>query len=426
MNIPISEYRRMAREAMKGRLLYLTLISAFCALPGLGWFDSRARLLPWMIAAMAALQLLSALLNYGQEHIFLLRFRDEPESPALLFQFKMFPKLAAIFLLRDALPTLLLEAGAHMPMGTYQQFSRASTLQLAGLIANAVMLYNYGMAEYMLINDPALTPIAAMRQSRRTLSGNRIRLILLSLSFFGWMLLARVPDLMLVELAPGLPSIASSLISLLWTAPLLTYVHMAQTAFFEVIAGRKQVELPDTQWPPQPPAPVEVRAPGPPLSADEAAAYDMLSRYAFSRRRMQADGELDAYLSLNIPPEKEALWRRDWLDSLLRDYQKEPDGMDDALACAAEYADVPALRQAAQTLDDGLTSGQVIEGMIARQTLALARILSVGDFDPAAPWLTDTRTAIGDLANRLETRLTKLDPNGPWQATLQEIRAQIS
>ena len=40
--------------------------------------------------------------------------------------------------------------------------------------------------------------------------------------------------------------------------------------------------------------------------------------------------------------------------------------------------------------------------------------------------LTDTRTAIGDLANRLETRLTKLDPNGPWQTTLQEIRAQIS
>ena len=89
--------------------------------------------------------------------------------------------------------------------------------------------------------------------------------------------------------------------------------------------------------------------------------------------------------------------------------------MDDVLACAAEYDDRPALRQALQTLDDGLTSGQVIEGMIARQTLALARILN--DPDP------ETQTALSDLANRLEIRLTKLDPNGPWQTTLQEIRA---
>ena len=412
MNIPISEYRRMAREAMKGRFLYLTILSAVCALPGLNWFGSGAPR-SWLIGALALLNVLTALMNYGQEHIFLRRFRSEPESPALLFQVRMLPKLLVILLLRDALPTALLEISARAPAATYEQLTRASGLQLAGLIANAVMLYNYGMAEYMLINDPARGPVDAMRQSRQTLSGNRLKLFLLSLSFFGWMVLARIPDLMLGAMAPALPPLAGALISLLWTAPLLAYVHMSQTAFFEVISGHRQVETPEAPW--SPPAVAEVKAPGPALSSDEIVAWDMLSQYAFSRRRLQADGELDHYLALHVPPEQEAQWRRDWLDARLRNYQRDPDGMDDVLACAAEYDDRPALRQALQTLDDGLTSGQVIEGMIARQTLALARILN--DPDP------ETQTALSDLANRLEIRLTKLDPNGPWQTTLQEIRA---
>lgn len=409
MNIPTSEYRRMAREAMKGRLLYLTLISLLVAASGLGFFNALA-LSPGVVAAMAGAQLFTTLLTYGQEHIFLRRFRGEAESPALLFQFRMLPRLAAVFLLRDAAPMVLLEIGARLPATNYPQLARASGFQLAGLILQAVMVYNYGMAEYMLINDPSRSPLDALRASRRALSGNRLKLLLLSLSFVGWMLLARIPDILCAQLLPKLAPLAASALSLIWTCPLLTYVQMSQTAFFEVITGHRAV---GGESLPQEAPPVPAR------SARDAAAWEMLDRNGFSRSRMAASGELSAYLSLDIPPEQEALWRGDWLNVRIERYPIDPDRMDEALLCAAEYADAPALKKALAAMDAALSSGQVIEGMIARQALSLARALHEGDGD----WASEARDALAALADRLENRLSQIDPGGSWQGTVAEIRA---
>ena len=416
MNIPVSEYRRMAREAMRGRFAYLTLIAAMVSLVSLSLFDAR-RPPAWMIAAMVAVQLLAILLGYGQESIFLRRFRGEPDGPALLFQVSMLPRLTAVFLLRDALPTALLQMSGRMTVFTYAQLSRAATLQLVGLAISVVMLYNYGMAEYMLINTPTMSPLAALRESRRALSGNRVRLFILSLSFFGWMLLVRIPDLLVASMAPKLDNRVYTLLSTLWTAPLLAYIQMSQTAFFEVITGRRTVAIQDA---PVFESPVVTGTPRPVMTADETVAWDMLDAHGFSRRRLEADGELEAYLAMNISPEKESRWQHEWLAAVMQRYPTDPDRMDDALQWAAEHADADVLRQALQAMDDALTGGQVIEGMIARQTLSLVRALQDGDFDPDAAH--DIRAAARDLADGLQARLQRIDPDGAWRETVREIR----
>ncbi len=50
--------------------------------------------------------------------------------------------------------------------------------------------YSYAMAPYILAENPDMSPLEAIRQSKEMMQGNRFRLFTLQLSFIGWELLA--------------------------------------------------------------------------------------------------------------------------------------------------------------------------------------------------------------------------------------------
>ncbi|MDO4617546.1 MAG: DUF975 family protein [Lachnospiraceae bacterium] len=58
------------------------------------------------------------------------------------------------------------------------------------IIPGVIKGYSYAMTEYLMARNSELTAMDAIRESRRLMNGNKMRLFLLELSFIGWILLA--------------------------------------------------------------------------------------------------------------------------------------------------------------------------------------------------------------------------------------------
>ena len=58
------------------------------------------------------------------------------------------------------------------------------------IVPGIVVSYSYAMVEYILVENPSLTASQALKQSKKMMKGNRMRLFCLELSFIGWDILA--------------------------------------------------------------------------------------------------------------------------------------------------------------------------------------------------------------------------------------------
>ena len=97
-----------------------------------------------------------------------------------------------------------------MLLSSVYQFLWMLLLIIPGIIKG----YSYALTPYLLKDHPELKFNAAIEESMRLMSGNKMRLFLLDLSFIGWFLL-------------GLITFG---IAFLWTTP---YWNTARAAFYE-------------------------------------------------------------------------------------------------------------------------------------------------------------------------------------------------
>ena len=95
------------------------------------------------------------------------------------------------------------------------------------IVPGIMAAYSYAMTEFLLAEDPDLTPSEALAQSKAMMYGNRWRLFCLQISFIGWSILANITVIGGIFLTP--------------------YVETASAAFYrELTARRTKAQRPIT------------------------------------------------------------------------------------------------------------------------------------------------------------------------------------
>lgn len=107
-------------------------------------------------------------------------------------------------------PTLLLIGGVALLFGVGFSF------------LTAVAQYRYAMSDYILAENPEMSPSDALAESKRMMHGNKWRLFCLELSFIGW----------------GILCLFTCGIGFLWLSP---YMFQAEAAMYHEISGREAI-----------------------------------------------------------------------------------------------------------------------------------------------------------------------------------------
>ena len=83
---------------------------------------------------------------------------------------------------------VVLTVGALMQ--SYVIIMLSTLLALAGMVVEIMVTYRYRLATYFLLDDPDMTALAAIRESKGTMAGRKGALFVVDLSFLGWGLLS--------------------------------------------------------------------------------------------------------------------------------------------------------------------------------------------------------------------------------------------
>lgn len=240
-----SDFRRIAREALKGRWGIAVLAGLIASLLGAiasngpkiefnysdnganvdlsfakqqifssseGWLPELNGLLVGgmiflFIAAIVmavAFFVLGSVISPGYSK-FNLGLVDRREAPELATIFGYFPHW------KTATITNLLQ--------TVYVFLWSLLLVIPGIIAS----YSYAMTPYILAEHPEMAPADVLRKSKEMMSGNRWRLFCLQFSFIGWSILS--------ALTLGIGG--------LWLTP---YMQTATAAFYREVSGTEYMQ----------------------------------------------------------------------------------------------------------------------------------------------------------------------------------------
>lgn len=90
------------------------------------------------------------------------------------------------------------------------------------VIPGIIAAYRYSMVDYIMAENPNMSVMDILRESKRMMKGNKWRLFCLQFSFIGWSILA--------ELALG--------IGHLWLNP---YIGQAEASFYHEVSGRAAI-----------------------------------------------------------------------------------------------------------------------------------------------------------------------------------------
>ena len=257
-HIPVSAFRAMGRESMRGRLntviivgLIYTIAQSLPSLittlinpgitsvyPGGDYFgdfiDNAVEASPIITISESALSIASLLiagpLALGIAYCYLGFRRRREVSGAYVFSgFSNFWRAVGLILLQ----------GVFI-------FLWALLLIIPGIIA----AYRYKLAFFVMADNPQISPIEAIRVSKYLTSGNKGKLFLLDLSFIGWAILLviaisliSVPTGFLI--AWGMPGIGieavttfiSAIISAIPAGILAVYMGVSEAAFYEGVSG---------------------------------------------------------------------------------------------------------------------------------------------------------------------------------------------
>lgn len=96
------------------------------------------------------------------------------------------------------------------------------------IVPGIIATYRYSQAYYIFQDNPEMSPLEAIRQSKQLMVGHKWRLFVLQLTFIGWYLL----------------SVLTLGIGLLWLTP---YYQVARAHFYDDLTGRSSKPVPPEQ-----------------------------------------------------------------------------------------------------------------------------------------------------------------------------------
>ena len=119
----------------------------------------------------------------------------------------------------------------------------ALCLMYAAVIVVVIKSLSYGMMYYIIRDCPGVRVRAAMKLSMRMMKGNKGKLFVLLLSFFGWILLMMSPVILVALAAPesvGALAVAAVITLVAVIVFLTPYLYAAQAGFYDEL---KRVSL---------------------------------------------------------------------------------------------------------------------------------------------------------------------------------------
>lgn len=300
------------------------------------------------------------------------------------------------------------------------------------IVPGFIAVYRYSMADDLLARHPEMGPIEALRESRLRMRGYKMSLFMLDLSFIGWILLAELAG---EALSRGFSAIGGGMAAaivleviyniIMWIllSALLLYRMTARAVFFSAVDGERSEARFETRAESESEAQPEEEEK---TAVDEEAAEKMYRAYRCSRSAMRKAGVLEEYEALGAASYREENWRREYGNELMRRFSSDADALDELLTLESEYS------------MDGLTDRMLerVERHIREESLDAETILNMagrilamlnsGAFDADAGFAARKRAQIAGMADRLEERLQREDPNGDWRRTLELIRGMCA
>lgn len=316
-----------------------------------------------------------------------------------------------------------------------------SLWSLLFVIPGIIASYRYAMAEYLLYKYPQLTPMQAIAMSKQRMHGKKLRLFCLELSFIGWALLSSLPAAIgmsvtgaMIQFA-GMPPLAASaplliggIVSFAGSLLVNAYFHIAMCIFLREQDHPWHAHQAETQY-------------GWDNSAVETEAYDseagqqmqnhavdteplareLFHRYGCSRERMMAAGEMEKYASYRVDSSVEQRWLRERGQALMLRFSHDPDALDELLPLIGEYGMDELLDRAIERIERHIRQntlpGEALMSMAGR-CLALA---VSGVFDERESYVQRKRVQLGDMADRLAVHLEQDEPDGGWRSAYAMI-----
>lgn len=209
MNVTYSEFRRRARESLRGQwgksigAVLLASIPSFI-LGFLGLFshtlETAGTIMSYLIAGMLAL---------GSAIFFLSIARKQKPPVTTVYQGFNYPVKAFLLYLLMVIFVFL--------------------WTLLFIIPGIIAAYRYSLAYYILGENPDMKPLDAIRRSKELMAGNKWRMFVLQLTFIGWMLLC------IVTLGIGT----------LWLGP---YMAVTTAHFYDELKNRAENEKPPAPY----------------------------------------------------------------------------------------------------------------------------------------------------------------------------------
>lgn len=436
-----SDYRKIARTALRGRWLRTALILLLATLlgasMGIGTVDLEGNLdynsslqsvgislesyrtiVYILLAVTLALSLLSifvgSLVRVGIYRVGAAVLEGEKPRVGMLFPKGIYWKAVGVNLLTSLLVSLW-----------------SLLLIVPGIVAS----YRYAMAEYLLMKNPALSPIEAVNQSKALMRGNKMRMFSLELSFIGWTLLCSLPAsaglyaalLTRLPLAPSLILAGvGGLLSFVGGMFLSAYTQVAICAFFDDLHNAAWQEASASYahnaWnadETDASARTEGEAQQPSHFEDrEPRAREIFFDNACSRVRIAQAGLLEEYAACGVDGSVEHRWLREYGQALMLRFDRDAQALDALLALIGEYALDDFADRVLQRIDRHIRQRSLpareVLGMLGR-SLAM---LTSGVFEDREAYLRRKQEQCAEMAARLMDILEAEDPEGNWRGEM--------
>ncbi len=441
-----SDFRREAREALRGKWIRTALILLLAGLLG------ASAGVTFMDMGSGGMEYDMSLMRFG---ITLEDFRD---IVRVVMAVTMVLNLISVFvgsLVRVGMFRVgecLLDGekprvGMLFPKGIYLKAVGVKLLtmlfvslwSMLFVIPGIIATYRYAMAEYLLCKHPELTPMQAIDMSKRRMMGHKLQLFSLELSFIGWALLSALPMsiaasvviaaydgalVLLVLLAVG--ALVSGVGSMLLNA----YMHMGSCAFFRHLDhpwhahqaeqrygwgdATVETEARDSEEQPQQSAPQR------PVDT-EPLAKELFHRYGCSRRRIMEAGEMETYAGYRVDSSVEYRWLREYGQALMLRFSHDPEALDELLPLIGEYGMDELLDRAVERIERHIRQNSLPGEEIMNMAGRCLAVATSGAFDERESYIQRKQAQLADMARRLAAQLEERDPEGGWRSAYAMI-----
>ncbi|MDY5462444.1 DUF975 family protein [Hornefia butyriciproducens] len=108
------------------------------------------------------------------------------------------------------------------------------------IVPGIIAAFRYSQCFYVLADDPKKGIMQCIDESRQMMTGNKMKLFLLDLSFIGWLLLSSIPMAVLMGILQPDNTISYFVIMFVGMIPVyfpIAYMQTANTIFYEMLTG---------------------------------------------------------------------------------------------------------------------------------------------------------------------------------------------